>query len=187
MKHLLTAIACCLAVAGSAQTEWPWNPDYDSDQIIGMTDFLPFLGIFGDEFILEMPEDAPYTLALGYLGDYDYVHCKAECRKRNGRLPFTYEVAMFEEDLDSLLTRPPVEGGTYFAIDPRIFHFLPQENISTDDRYYATVYHSEYIPTSAVLQGDTLNKIRYNEYSSNNNSSIYKAGTCLCIGVIPNE
>ena len=29
MKHLLTAIACCLAVAGSAQT--PYNPDSDGD------------------------------------------------------------------------------------------------------------------------------------------------------------
>ena len=41
MKQLLTVIACCLAVAGSAQTDWPWNPDYDSDQMVGwLTSFL---------------------------------------------------------------------------------------------------------------------------------------------------
>jgi len=48
MKHLLTAIACCLAVAGSAQ--FPYNPDSDGDNLIGMEDFLDFLPFFGGPF-----------------------------------------------------------------------------------------------------------------------------------------
>lgn len=44
MKHLLTAIACCLAVAGSAQT--PYNPDVDGDDCITVTDVLSILGLF---------------------------------------------------------------------------------------------------------------------------------------------
>ena len=44
MKHLLTAIACCLAVAGSAQT--PYNPDSDGDGCITVSDVLGVLSLF---------------------------------------------------------------------------------------------------------------------------------------------
>jgi len=53
MKHLITAIACCLAVAGSAQTEWPWNPDFNDDNIIGSSDLLAMLSAYGYEAIVE--------------------------------------------------------------------------------------------------------------------------------------
>ncbi|RPG85182.1 MAG: hypothetical protein CBD69_007770 [Crocinitomicaceae bacterium TMED209] len=48
MKHLLTAIACCLAVAGSAQT--PYNPDADGDGFVGSEDLLELLTEFGTSF-----------------------------------------------------------------------------------------------------------------------------------------
>jgi len=48
MKHLLTAIACCLAVAGSAQT--PYNPDTDGDQYITTQDLMSMLAVFGGPF-----------------------------------------------------------------------------------------------------------------------------------------
>ena len=48
MKHLLTAIACCLAVAGSAQSDaYPYNPDSDGDGLIGVEDLLSMLSDFG--------------------------------------------------------------------------------------------------------------------------------------------
>ena len=54
MKHLLTAIACCLAVAGSAQ--FPYNPDADQDNIIGSVDLLSLLPLYGSEFNVPAPE-----------------------------------------------------------------------------------------------------------------------------------
>jgi hypothetical protein len=45
MKHLLTAIACFFALSLSAQ--FPYNPDSDGDNMIGMDDFLNFLPLFG--------------------------------------------------------------------------------------------------------------------------------------------
>ena len=48
MKHLLTAIACCLAVAGSAQT--PYNPDSNGDNFVDIADFLDFLPNYGQNF-----------------------------------------------------------------------------------------------------------------------------------------
>ena len=54
MKHLLTAIACCLAVAGSAQM--PYNPDFDRDGFVGTTDLMAFLSFFG-QFINVYTDD----------------------------------------------------------------------------------------------------------------------------------
>jgi len=48
MKHLLTAIACFLALSMSAQT--PYNPDSDSDNVIGSVDLLDLLPLYGGEF-----------------------------------------------------------------------------------------------------------------------------------------
>ena len=54
MKHLLTAFACCLAVAGSAQSDaYPFNPDSDGDGIIGVEDLLALLSDFGMEAVVE--------------------------------------------------------------------------------------------------------------------------------------
>jgi hypothetical protein len=46
MKHLLTAIACCLAVAGSAQT--PYNPDSNGDGFVGSADLVSLLSLYGE-------------------------------------------------------------------------------------------------------------------------------------------
>ncbi|MDB4587663.1 hypothetical protein N9098_00850 [bacterium] len=48
MKHLLTAIACCLALAGSAQT--PYNPDSDGDNLITVEDVMSTLSLYGGPF-----------------------------------------------------------------------------------------------------------------------------------------
>jgi len=46
MKHLLTAIACCLAVAGSAQ--FPYNPDSNGDGFVGSADLVTLLSFYGE-------------------------------------------------------------------------------------------------------------------------------------------
>ena len=46
MKHLLTAIAYCLAVAGSAQT--PYNPDSNGDGFVGSADLVSLLSLYGE-------------------------------------------------------------------------------------------------------------------------------------------
>ena len=53
MKHLLTAIACCLAVAGSAQfipQQMGYNPDVNGDELIGVEDLMGTLSLYGSEF-----------------------------------------------------------------------------------------------------------------------------------------
>ena len=53
MKYLLTAIACCLAVAcyeGTTIHEYPFNPDWNNDNFVGVIDLLALLSAFGSEF-----------------------------------------------------------------------------------------------------------------------------------------
>ena len=54
MKHLLTAIACFFALSMSAQ--FPYNPDSDSDNLIGTVDLLSLLPLYGSEF--NIPTDS---------------------------------------------------------------------------------------------------------------------------------
>ena len=65
MKHLLTTIACCLAVAGSAQT--PYNPDGNSDNNIGTEDLLQLLTLYGEVFTPEIltADSIPYSYMNG--------------------------------------------------------------------------------------------------------------------------
>lgn len=62
MKHLLTAIACCLAVAGSAQT--PYNPDSNSDNLMGAEDLMSLLSLYGGEFYPQTIEPQVQVIAL---------------------------------------------------------------------------------------------------------------------------
>ena len=67
MKHLLIAIACCLAVAGSAQT--PYNPDSNGDNLIGVDDLTEFLPLWGQAFF---PQTADLEIfETGYFSGID--------------------------------------------------------------------------------------------------------------------
>ena len=50
----MTLMALVVAVTAGAQGttihEYPWNPDSDNDNLIGINDLLDFLPVFGDEF-----------------------------------------------------------------------------------------------------------------------------------------
>lgn len=53
MKYFLTLGALCVAFAVCSQTaqiDLPYNPDADEDLLIGTTDLLPLLALFGGEF-----------------------------------------------------------------------------------------------------------------------------------------
>ena len=50
----MTLMALVVAVTAGAQGttihEYPWNPDSNNDNLIGINDLLDFLPVFGDEF-----------------------------------------------------------------------------------------------------------------------------------------
>lgn len=73
MKHLMTALVCLFAINMSAQTgfvEFPYNPDSDSDDIIGIEDLMGLLSLYGSEFNEEGTYLNNYsTAALYYSGE----------------------------------------------------------------------------------------------------------------------
>ena len=68
MKHLLTAIACSLAVAGSAQT--PYNPDGNADGMIGSADLVTLLSFYGALF----ESDSLSVVSVGELTELEPVY-----------------------------------------------------------------------------------------------------------------
>ena len=104
MKHLLTAIACCLAVAGSAQT---WNPDADFDNVIGVNDLMALLSVFGSEWTAEYPQDPEYDLAAYYAGEMDLMDCVASCKSNNGVVIGFDEYSMFQDSIDVAMGYEP--------------------------------------------------------------------------------
>jgi hypothetical protein len=69
MKYLVTVVACFVLVSVSAQT--PYNPDSDSDNLIGFDDLLDFLPLYGSEFFPEPDEPEIFSLDADILTSLD--------------------------------------------------------------------------------------------------------------------
>ena len=119
MKHLLTAIACCFALAGSAQSEWPWNPDADYDNVIGVEDLMALLSVFSSEFVLDLPGSEPYTLALAHSGSKGLLECLGHCHSIGGHVARSEEIMVFDSTIVDLFQDEYSEGGALrIWIDP---------------------------------------------------------------------
>ena len=63
MRYLLTFLFAALSISAFSQNNsihvYPWNPDANQDNSIGMGDMLSFLSVFGEEFGLP-PEPCDY-------------------------------------------------------------------------------------------------------------------------------
>jgi len=86
MKYFLTCLALGIAFAAGAQTglvEFPYNPDADNDDIIGVNDLLELLSLFGGEFAEEnLYVNESETSAIYHIeGFWYYGMCAAKCRE----------------------------------------------------------------------------------------------------------
>jgi hypothetical protein len=115
MKHLLTIISCCLVLSLSAQTDWPWNPDSDNDGLIGTIDLLDLLTVFNSEFVLPVPENEQYTLALANMGAMPYWKCEGACYKVGGHVMYLKEMACFADSLFIDVMAPAYNGSFEFS------------------------------------------------------------------------
>jgi len=63
MRYLVTLLFAALSFNAFSQNNaihvYPWNPDANQDNEIGMGDLLPFLSVYGEEFGLP-PEPCTY-------------------------------------------------------------------------------------------------------------------------------
>ena len=82
MKHLATLLALLLSCSMFAQgpVEFPWNPDADGDDFIGVNDLMALLGEFDSVFseeALYLSEDS--LSAMYFAGDLRYMKCQQAC------------------------------------------------------------------------------------------------------------
>ena len=88
MKHLTTLCALLLSCTMLAQgpVEFPWNPDSDGDDFIGVNDLMALLGEFDSVFSEEglyLSEDS--LSAMYFAGTHVYMNCLKTCADLPGR------------------------------------------------------------------------------------------------------
>jgi hypothetical protein len=123
MKHLITCLALGIACAAGAQTglvEFPYNPDADNDDIIGVNDLLELLSLFGGEFAEEnLYVNESETSAIYHIeGWWLYGMCAVKCRElpsNKWRIMKFDDWTQFHNEIES-----PFSGGATHAwlLDP---------------------------------------------------------------------
>ena len=175
MKHLLTAIACCLAVAGSAQT---WNPDADFNNNIGVEDLMALLSVFGTEWTAEYPASPEYDLAAYYEGTLQLGHCLAACAANNARVPTAWQLAKFIDDANEAAGVSSFEGicaqcnGCYEETEAK-FH------IRQSDAYSVWLSVSSIDCTSIDPTPNLSMYVQQNDYAYSHSRH------CVCTGLVP--
>jgi hypothetical protein len=182
MKHLLTAIACCLAVAGSAQT---WNPDADFDNVIGVNDLMALLSVFGSEWTADYPQDPEYDLAAYYEGEMKFVDCISACASNNARIISVFEYGVFQEFIE------PETGLSWDPSFNTICSFCTGNCSSTASYGVFLRMNQSPIGYGSMYMGGGFNCNSYGEMTNWNNLyfqpslDLPQNGHCVCAGLIP--
>jgi len=96
---LFTLLFCGVVKAQTGFVEFPYNPDSDGDDFIGITDLLSLLSLYESEFSEEglfLTSDS--TEALYYTGNKTYYRCHKSCNDLPGdwRIPTHDQLLDFE-------------------------------------------------------------------------------------------
>lgn len=84
MKHLMTLVALLVSTAVVAQIPtFPWNPDENGDQFVGLPDLLGLLTVYGQEFENAIVADDGES-AIMYVGDMGLLQCDHACQNLPG-------------------------------------------------------------------------------------------------------
>ena len=93
MKRILTLIFCTVAFSAFSQDfPIPYNPDDDSNGLIGTPDLLSLLALFGEEFSAAVVSEDNES-AVMFTGDLAYPICVQTCKN----LPGPWEIVSFED------------------------------------------------------------------------------------------
>ena len=88
MKHLTTLLTLFLSCTMLAQgpVEFPWNPDSDGDDFIGVNDLMALLGEFDSVFSEEALYLSEDELSAMYdAGTMNFLDCQIACKNLPGR------------------------------------------------------------------------------------------------------
>ena len=104
MKHLTTIFTLLLSCTMLAQgpVEFPWNPDSDGDDFIGVNDLMALLGEFDSVFSEENIYLSGDSLSAMYdAGLKNFLECRIACRNLPGRwsMPEFDDVILVDQDM----------------------------------------------------------------------------------------
>ena len=104
MKHLTTLLALLLSCSMLAQgpVEFPWNPDADGDDFIGVNDLMALLGEYSTSFSEENLYLSEDSLSAMYdAGSMNYAECLVACNNLPGtwKMPRLSEVTVSGEGM----------------------------------------------------------------------------------------
>ena len=200
MKHLMTLMALVVAVTAGAQTEWPWNPDSNSDNIIGIDDLLSVLTVFGAEFYIEYPAPAnsAYTVALVQADStvLGYTDCLGYCASIGGHIMTIEDFGLFHESIEA--QSPYTYSGS--GSNPPHESFLQKAYInpnSLEREMHQGLYREIDVMTESfspwdLNAGDTIwNRWKYSAFPQSYgfehpNGNIATGAECFCVGTISN-
>jgi hypothetical protein len=96
---VLALLMCGVVKAQTGFVEFPYNPDSDGDDFIGITDLLSLLSLYESEFSEEglyLTSDS--TEALYYTGNKAYAQCHKSCHDLPGNwwVPYHEEILNFD-------------------------------------------------------------------------------------------
>ena len=99
MKKLLLLCGLVCSLGANAQS-WPWNPDFDTDGVIGTVDLLALLAVYNTEFEAQLLV-TDSSSALIYVGDMDLWDCAGTCSALEGNWKVMDEKILgnFKEDI----------------------------------------------------------------------------------------
>ncbi|MDC3198200.1 fibrobacter succinogenes major paralogous domain-containing protein [bacterium] len=99
MKKILLLCGLVCSLGANAQS-WPWNPDFDTDGVIGTVDLLALLAVYNTEFEAQLLV-TDSSSALIYVGDMDLWDCAGTCSALEGNWKVMDEKILgnFKEDI----------------------------------------------------------------------------------------
>jgi hypothetical protein len=196
MKYALATAAFLISLAHYGQNNWPWNPDFDGNNLIGVEDLVSILSVYNSDFLVEFPApaDSPYTIALTKADStvVTYVDCLRHCASIGGHIITTQELALFEREISS--ATPWFTGGSsssggvvqYYDFYQQVYKYT-DEGLSGGFSQDIRVYQ---VPYGNLAPGDTL----WSNWKSTSAEAIFtstyprglKRAECFCSGIIQN-
>jgi hypothetical protein len=106
MRYLITVVIAALSLNafGQMPVEFPWNPDQDGDDFIGLNDLMGLLSVYGLEFAEEglyVTDDQQGAIYITGTGMVRYSSCQKQCNDLPGNwwIPRIFDIKEFENDL----------------------------------------------------------------------------------------
>ena len=152
MKHLMTLVALFVSSLAMAQIPTlPWNPDGNGDGLIGSSDLIGLLTVYGQEFQNAIVSENQES-ALLYVGPVGLFQCKYSCDNLPGnwQMPDIEDLAPVHESLIppdtagasnyslTWLKQPSLTGQVLSGYDQGYYRYVRVDDDGGYTRVFAT-------------------------------------------------